>query len=27
VIMYRARMSLREGLEKNWFATKSGPAA
>ena len=27
VIMYRARMSLRECLEKNWFAAKSGTAA
>ena len=26
VIMYRARMSLRECLEKNWFAAKSGTA-
>ena len=24
VIMYRARVSLRECLERNWFATKSG---
>ena len=27
VIMYRARMSLRECLEKNWFESKSGTAA
>jgi RNA polymerase sigma-70 factor, ECF subfamily len=27
VIMYRARMSLRECLEKSWFETKSGTAA
>jgi RNA polymerase sigma-70 factor, ECF subfamily len=27
VIMYRARMSLRECLEKNWFGSKSGTAA
>jgi RNA polymerase sigma-70 factor (ECF subfamily) len=27
VIMYRARMSLRECLAKNWFETKSGTAA
>ncbi len=27
VIMYRARMSLRECLEQRWFATKSGAAA
>jgi RNA polymerase sigma-70 factor (ECF subfamily) len=27
VIMYRARMSLRECLEQNWFGAKSGKAA
>ena len=27
VIMYRARMSLRECLEKNWFGSKSGTVA
>ena len=27
VIMYRARMSLRDCLEKNWFGSKSGPVA